>query len=211
MFNLNGLSSMSLNTNIFSLGAVMGTSCSQETIDSINARAGGGSFFNLAGDPFKERFQYYMQNVVEPVRQERYMLANTANALFKPDVIRPINSIASLEAGIPPCMHEAIVYYKPIRQLLEEERIDGFGIKPEDLDDKDPYEEPLKSGCVDIDSSTVDEDGSFTIDWYWSSTDPELTDGELEAIRETREFIDEFLENEDTNFMDFTDYPNLRA
>ena len=205
------ISSLSLNTNILSLGALLGSSGQQAIIDSINERCGGSSFFGSMTDPFRNNFQHFMQQVIEPIRQVQQVLYTTASKLRNPDEFRPIESIKDLEEGIPPCMHLGIVYHHPIRKMLEEERIDGFGIDPNTLCDEDPFERVLENGHVIIHSSTLGENGEYTISFKECSTDPIMSQTDVEALRRTRAFIDEFYQDEITKVSDFTNYPNLHG
>lgn len=207
------ISSLSLNTNILSLGNLLGSNGSQELIQGINSRAGTVNFFsNLEMDPFRNGFQNFMTQVVAPIREVGMVLQQTANKLFNKDVIRPITSVEELKKGIPPCMVEPIIYYAPIRQMLEEERIDGFGIDPKTLNEEDPYESVLASGYVDeIHSTTLNKEGIVEMSFTEKSTDPELSHDDIDALRDTRKFIDAFMKDKKTAHMDFTNYPSLHA
>lgn len=202
---------LQLNTNLLSLGAILGTSGHQDLIRNINAQSGAGSYFGSMSDPFRTGFQVFMSTVVEPIRQVQNTLLGTANKLLKQDVYRPITNVKELEEGIPPCMQLGVIYYQPIRQMLEEERIDGFGIDPKTLWDEDPYESVINSGRAIIHSSLLGENGEYDITWTEKSIDPEMTIEEKYALEMTRDFIDEFIEDEDTKHMDFTDFPSLHC
>lgn len=202
---------LTLNTNILSLGSLLGTNGQQELLNNINSRYGGGSFFGSVSDPFREGFQNYMHQVVEPIRAVKNILHNTVNALMNPDVARAIDSISELERGIPPCMQLPIIYTPIIRQLLEEERIDGFGIDPKTLREDDPYACPLKNGYVELHSSNLGKNGEYEIVFCHDTSAPELSDEEIQAIRSTREYIERFYHEEATRNMDFTSYPDLRC
>lgn len=205
------VSQLSLDSNILSLGAMLGTSGSQDLINNINSRCGGGSFFSEIADPFRQGFQNFMTQIVEPIRKVETALHSTAKALFCKDVYRPITSIKDLEKGVPPCMFSSIVYHAPVRKLLEEERIDGWGIKADDLEEGDIYANVLENGHVRFDSSTLDKNGEITIHFKESTEDPEVTYEDVQAIRATREFLDEFMSDEITSAIDPTAYPNLHA
>lgn len=202
---------LSLGNNIFSLGAVLGTNAQQQLVDNINKQCNGSSFFGSITDPFRTGFQNFMATIVEPIRAVQVQLSNVARKYIQQDYFRPIDSIEELKKGIPPCMELPIVYYQPIRTMLEEERIQGFGIDPSTLADEDPYESLLKSGKVMIHSTLVGKNGEYKIEWIEKSNDPELTFEEKIALDVTRQFIDDFLSNEDTSSMDPTDYPSLHS
>lgn len=203
---------MTLDSNVFSLSSIMGTSSQQSVIDAVGARCGGGSFFNTNQDPFRTGFEHFMQQVVLPTQQVKITLANTAKSIMMDDRIRPINSLEALSAGIPPAMYMPILYYAPIRALLEQGSITGFGIRPEDLEEEDPYEIPLANGYVRELRDAVDDDGlEIQFCEVLSSDAMDLSDDEIDDIQETRDFIDKFLSDEDTAYMDFTDFPDIRC
>ena len=206
------ISELSLNSNLFDLSNLLGAgSCTQDLLQQINRRAGNGSFFGSAEDPFRTGFQTFMQQVVEPIRQAGLILQKTADQLFMKDEYREITSIQELERGIPPCMQYGIVTYQPVRAMLNEDRIDGFGIDPNSLPAEDPFKRICESGKVTIHSSTVKEDGSYEVNYDWCSADPELTPEQAMALDLTREYIDVFFQGEDTRHLDFTDYPSLHG
>ena len=151
-----------------------------------------------------------MNQVVEPIRQVGAAVANVAQKLFRKDEIRPLTCEDDLR-WIPPSMHLPIIYFKPIRQMLEEERIEGFGIDPATLCDEDPYEDLCKSGVVNIHSTWLEKDGSYQLNFYESTVDPDLTPEQIAAIRSSREFLEEFINNSLTEHYDPTNYPAIHS
>lgn len=200
-----------LDNNVMSYSSIMGSTGSQELIAKINAAAGTGTHFDTDDDPFRSDFAYFKEHVVEPIRATSRRVASVAERLIQLDAMRPLVTADDLKA-IPPSMHLPIVYFKPIRKMLEEERIDGFGIDAKNLDDEDPYELPCASGYVTFDSETLAKNGGkLTIHRYETSHDPELTHDEIVAIRETREFLNEFVQDDATSHFDPTCYPALHC
>ena len=202
---------VSLDSNVLDIGALLGTSGRSELIQEINSHCGGGSFFGSEMDPYRDSYNVFMQTIVEPIRQARTGLQQVSSSLNKVDQYRSITNLEELERGIPPCMRMGILTYAPIRKQLEEERIDGFGIKAEDLPDEDVYGRLISNGQVEIHSSTLDKDGKIDVKWEFSTDDPEITRDELDMLEDTRTFIDKFMSDEDTKYLDFTDYPNLHS
>ena len=47
--------------------------------------------------------------------------------------------------------------------------------------------------------------------YTYDSTDPELTPEQAMCLTETRDYLRDFMEDENTKFIDPTDYPNLRG
>ena len=202
---------LSLNTNILSLGGILGTTGSQQLINNINAQCGGASFFGSDLDPFRSGFHSFMTQIVQPIREAQVTLSNATHAMLNPDVYRPIDSVEELEKGIPPCMQLGIIYHPPIRKMLEEERIAGFGIDHKTLMKEDPFANPLKSGYIELHSTMLGPNGEYTIEFIDSTDDPPLSFKDKEALRATREYIDRFLQEELTRETDFTNYPNLHG
>lgn len=205
------LEALTLNTNLLSLSSLLGTDSSQRVLNEINARSGGNSFFNSVSDPFREGFNLFMQNVVTPLRELSQVAKSTATKLFSTDVARPIMSLEELKKGVAPCMQLPIVYYAPIRQMLEEERIFGYGINPRTLEDTDIYEPHIESGHVGLSAEDLPKSGEITIRFHYDSSDIDLSMEDRQALRETRRFIDEFMTDEDMKCLDFTDPDNLHA
>lgn len=205
------LQSLSLDTNLLSLGAILGTSGSAELISNINQRCGSGSFFGSMEDPFRTGYQAFMTKIVEPIRHVQQTLFSTAKSLFHKDVYRPIDSRKELEKGIPPCMQLGIVYYAPIRRMLEEESIDGFGIDIKTLREGDPFEPVLNSDYIELHSDVLRGKGDFDMFHYEYSDSPELSDDEIIALRKTREYIDRFIVDDETQCFDFTSFPDLHS
>lgn len=203
------LQDLSLNTNLLNLGALLGTGGRQELIDSINARCGGASFFGTMQDPFRTGFQSFMTEVVKPFQQAGRILAKAANSLMNPDHYKPITTAKALK-NIPPCMRLGILYYAPVRQQLEEERIDGWGVDPTTLEPTDIYEDALASDYVEIHSSLI-SGNEFTISHIENTDGPQLSCEEAEYLRATREFLDEFMHDTETEYYDVTAYPELHS
>lgn len=200
---------LTLDTSILSLGSILGTTGQRDLLQSINSRCGGGAFFGSAADPFREGYRMFMDTVVNPIRNASMVLQNTANALLKPDRIRPIDSVECLREGIPSAMHLPILYHPPVRRLLEEGRIEGFGYEAGWLNEEDPYSNALKSGYVELSLDTIGKNGEYEEIFYEDTYNPVLTDSEVDAIRRSREFLDRFFNDPDTKHIDPTAYPYL--
>lgn len=201
---------MTLDGNLFDISSLLGVRGRQEVLQEINQNT-GGSYFGSADNPFRTGFQNFMRSVVEPIRNTGFAIANVVGNIFKEDKIVPIRNIEDLKKGIPPSMWLPIVYYEPVREMLDDGIISGFGIDPDKLVKDDPYDHICKSGVVEINDDTLNENGEFWLEFTENSDDPELTVEEKLAITATRRFIDEFFADEVTKYMDITDYPNLHG
>ena len=200
---------LTLDSNIFSVSSLLGTNGSQELLRSINQRSGAGSFFGSLSDPFRDQFNSFMSKVVAPIRKVGEQVSSTATLLFKRDEFRAIDSLAELKKGIPPCMRYPIVYFEPIRNMLNDERIDGFGIDPKSLLPNDPYAHLCENGRASSDD--LNDKGEYTLHFHFTSDDPDLSPEEIMDLKLTRDYIKIFMSDEKTRHLDFTDYPTLHG
>ncbi len=189
-----------------SISQILGMGGSGKIVNAINEwceqRGGGTRFAEYSNSDIKDRYKMFYDNIVRPVEtmdwQIRHELANNMM-----DGIRPILSIADLEVGIPPSMHEAILTYAPIRTMLDDGLIGGFGIKPEDLPEYDIWAKLINNGQIEIDHKlVVGEELNF--EWNYDKGDPTPTVDELFAVEQTRNWIDDFISKTD---YDITNYP----
>lgn len=198
-----------LSQNTFSMSALLGGARGVNTLAHSLANGGDMSFLN--GHPLKERLATFMSTVVNQVTDSAEAIGKATKKVFQRDYVRPLVSFDDLK-NIPPCMHLPIVYYKPIRESLEDGLIDGFGIDPKTLASRDIYEEVLKSGFRDdLTTDDFDKNGEIYIHFHWSTEDPELTHEEVEAIRDTRAYYDKFSTDPKTKHLDFTDCTSLHG
>ncbi len=197
-------------------GALMGTTGAAEVIANINKRMGSVGFSSIT-DPFTQGRNMFMQRIITPIREMSNKIKFEMGNLFNeaPKYIA-IDSLKALKKGIPATMFEPIIYYPPVRQLLEEGRIDGFGIDPDKMDDDDMFGRLINNGTIVI--TKDDDDTMFTridekfvnyeMTWDIRSTDLEISDEDLECIEKTRNYFDLFMRDGNTNEFDFTDYPS---
>lgn len=208
------ITNIDLDTTSVSLGPLLGTTGSNELLKAINERCGSGSYFGNtmnqyagAADPLRAIHDTFMQQVVEPIRELKYKLSSVSAKIEGSNVIRPIDTVDELAKGIPPSMHNVFLYAPEVKQMLCEERIDGFGVKYDQLDE-DPYES-ICSSAIEVTSADVANDGSVTMTELVSSRDPLMTDDEKDAIRRTRDFVTDFYNDTKLKVLDITAYPDL--
>lgn len=199
-----------LDTNLVNVSSLLGVRGYQEVLQNINQNA-GGSYYGSESDPFRQGFQTFMTKVVEPIRNAGNMIYNAVSNFIVRDEIRPITNVNELAKGIPPKMQLPIIYYEPVRQMLDDGAIDGFGIDPSRLVKDDPYKDICESGVCDVNIDTIDDNGNYTVEFIHNSWDPDLTPDEAMALTLTREFIDKFLDDEVTKYLDPTNYPALHG
>ena len=167
-----------------SMGAVLGTGHSTAVLQRLRDLSGGSVIFGQEGDPYAERYNFLRHMVDQQLELADRRVSETRKIVLNAEYYYPIVSIDDMyEVG--PAMQEVIVNYAPIRQLLEDGRISGYGINPDNLPEEDVYGRLLNNGRVDKDSKQVV--------WEFASTDPKLTEVDLEAIEQTRGWIDRWL------------------
>jgi len=190
------------------LGNLIGTMVPDEIISNINSKLqnignNAMSVYNYISEEGKK----FISKIVNPIKQQAKMISSAI--LEHADVIKPITCEKDLE-NIPMAMHLPIVLYKPVRDLLEQGRIFGFGIDPSYLGE-DYYGRLIDNGKVeDVLNNLIKEDDKYYVEFNYKfkSTDPDLEIEELEFIEETRNYLDKILKE---TKLDPTDYPNLRG
>ena len=192
-----------------SAGALFGTVGRRNVMDAINNALGSSGFFGSAADIFAPYRSAFMSDIVSPLLRVSEAARNLVVAMVNPDEYRPLVTEADF-AAIPPIMQMPIIMYEPLKRLLMDGKIEGFGYNPAWLPEEDVYGRLINNcRCDDIGAALV-ASGDNRYDWhgtYWS-TDPRLSEDELEAIEETRDFIDRVLATED---YDPTNYPFARG
>lgn len=186
-------------------GSLFGTLAPKELLSQINMDLTNSGFFNSIDDRLSECRQAFITNVIEPVRNIGNTALNIIGSVLGGNRIIPITEEDMLRA-IPTCMHMPILQYAPVKKLFDQGRIFGFGY--DYVPDEDPYGRLINNGtCFDV-LDNMDENDEITLTWEFRSDDPELSFEDLDAIEETRNFIDKFLLESN---LDPTDYGNLRG
>ena len=191
-----------------SAGSLLGTTGTREIIDELNTSLGlNSSFFGGVEDIFRTQRSALLDNTLNPILRANQVVEVATNKLFNNDVIRPIVCEDDL-LNIPPCMHLAILTMPRVKSLLEEERIDGFGVDPKLLPDDDMYGRLISNGRVDDLLDSMDKNGEVIFHWDFYEGDVELTEEELDYIEESRKYINNLL---DKTIYDPTCFPISRS
>ena len=172
-----------------SLGAMIGNTHSSEVLERLNMASGGGVIFGQPGDPVRDRYNHLTSILMDTLSIADDVVTRTRQQIMEPEKMIPITSVEAVQT-IPQCMQLPFVMYEPIRTLLKENRIDGFGIDPRFLPEEDVHGRLISNGKVDISA------GDKEIIWEWRTDDPKLTEDDLDAIEQTRGWIDRWLLNE---------------
>ena len=199
---------ISLDTNLFTTGALLGTSGTSQLIKQINDQSGFNSnYYGTSNDLFGTTYRNFMSGVIQPARQAQVMLQQAQMAVNLPDVSRPLDSVAEFEKGVPPCMYDGILMYPPIRKLAEDNRIEAFGIDVMTYPVEDSYGRLINNGTVVLTADKFQDDGTVEFVWEWKSTDPDITQEALDDLEVTRLYLEQFLNSDDTHHLDPTSLP----
>lgn len=190
-----------------SVGMLTGTTGAAQMLEAINASYGPTSYFDSVHNPYRDIAERWHREVLAPLQATANQLTVVGAALFSPDRIVPLLRLEDF-AHVPASMHLAILTHAPVRRLLEQGRIDGFGYAPEHLPDEDVHGRLINNGRVsDILAHVDPATGYAPLVWHWKCDDPELSIEEIDYIEQTRRTVDRLLAETD---YDPTCYPNSR-
>jgi hypothetical protein len=191
-----------------SIGSLLGSTGSRALIQNINDTLGSSTYFGTARDAYSAIHNAFIENIIIPIKQTAAKILDTTALYFNPDIIKALFTLDDFKR-VPPSMQESIVLFQPVRELLEQGRVTGWGFNPEWLPAEDVYDRLINNGRVpDVLKAEKDEQGRITFTTRHVSTDPVLTHEQIEAIEETRLSILKILR--DTPY-DPTDIRNERG
>ena len=194
-----------------SLGAMIGNVHSQDILTQINARWGTNTVaFGLANDPYKDEYQNFMNLLDTEIRKSDDYVLNTTQRIFNPDIYMPITTAHDL-ACIPQCMQVPMLMMPAMRDMFEQGMIWGWGWNPESLPEEDYYGRLIGNGRAVIVPQAPDATPDY-ITWEYRTTDPDLTEEQLDVIDKSRRWLADMIErelSENGQHRDPTDLSNL--
>jgi hypothetical protein len=173
-------------------GALLGTTGSADLIRTINDSLGCSSFFGTIHDAHTAITNAFIEKVVTPIREMASDLRNLAVAMHNPDELRPLIEPEDFRYT-PTCMQLPIVMYTPVRKLLEQGRVNGYGYDPSQLPTENVYERLVNNGFVADVVEAAGDKHFAPLQWEYWSDDPDMTIEEIEAVQRTYEAIDYIL------------------
>ena len=189
-------------SSIPSISGLLGTTSPQEVIDRINGSMNDGeNYFTSDLDPFRERYQLFINQIVAPLRQTVTELQTVSHATIRPEdfisspQISRITDLPTLKLGIPDEMKLPLLFHPGLYSLHQQGRIFGWGIDPSNLEGwEDPWKDQLEknSGHMTLEEHYNGKD--FVFSSFESYGGIELDEEELKDLRATRNFITELLE-----------------
>ena len=171
-----------------SIGAMLGTTHSEEVLDRLRQQNGAGVIFGQEGDPYADKYNALCSLVHDQFGEADRTIQVIQEVIMHPNTYRAIESVEDLYA-VPECMVEPILMLPAISGLLKDGRIYGYGIKPENLPEEDVFGRLIDNGKVEC----VDGKMPDTYVWHWKSDDPVITEEELDNVKKTREWVSDFL------------------
>lgn len=193
------------------LSVFTGSTGMQDVIEHMNAKwhtQGSGVIFGEG--VFGERYRAFTDLVSNRQSAAIAMVEKTIQSVACPDMFQVIDSREALE-HVPPCMYIPLLTHAPLRKLLEEGRIGGWGVKPEELPEEDVAGRMMNNGRFDTMNKEWMNDPEAGVSYVFKTGDPDYTIEQLNMIETSRWFIDEFLEQSlgpNGDNVDPTDIPN---
>lgn len=184
----------------------MGPSSTVEITQEINASVGS----TFIGNHHDEWDNAFFRHVVAPARQAMEQARYASASLGITDEWVPIETFDQLRA-LPPSMQLPVVMYGPVRKLLMDGRISGFGYIPESIPEENPYERLFNNGTIDnLGALPRDDQGNIPLEfnYEWHCTDPDLSIDQLFSGEALYATLKEWLAETDE---DPTSPPNLIA
>jgi hypothetical protein len=184
-------------SSIPSLGSLFGTSASSDLINQINSSLPTQGVFGSSLDPFKAHYENFLTNIVNPIlaTHDQIQQLQVISITSEEDKIISIYNLDQLQFHCPSMMRLPILMYPPVMQLYEENKLTAWNLDiPKEVREHDIYGEAIKNCVADLDWNEEEGLIGYT---YWESTYPDITLDELEDIQETRDFIDQILEETD--------------
>lgn len=186
---------LSMTTN-FSIGELLGTGGGRQVAENLSREMNGGdvSVLFAANDPLMSGYQTIKKYFVDEAENNLKLVHRSLGVIQANNIgMIPIETEDDL-LSIPECMYMPILTYAPVRELLESNKIYGFGLAPENIPDGDMWGRLAQTnGRVDmIPGEKVPEH----FEWIFKSDDPDYEIEDLDAIDRTRGFIDSWLKEE---------------
>lgn len=167
-----------------SAALMLGTAASAEMSQEVNAYMGS----TYIGMPIDEIDNAFIRNITMPARQAIAIVQTAAVQMNLLDDFIQIETEEQLRY-VPPCMQLSLVMYPPVRKLLEDGRISGFGFDPDRLPLEDAWGRLIENGCTgDLQQLKPDEHGNihFDLEWTWRSDDPDADVHQIECVETLR-------------------------
>jgi hypothetical protein len=198
---------LTVNSGI-SIGDICGTTVNSKLLDFVNTNVFQSDSLLKCKSILDKGQRQFFDNINKSKIKLMNSVKNIKRKLMYSDEIKRLINEQDFQY-VPPKMELPILMYKPVKRLLKQGRIDGFGYNPKALDDvEDVYGRLIDNGKCNNPIEQIEEKGYFVTEHTFKLDDPDLTFEELDMIEETRKYVDYLIKN---TRIDFTDYPNERG
>lgn len=172
----------------------VGNYAPSHVLEQINRDMGAERIhFGSVGERFNSLFNTFDNLFVKTLNTAKIMIDQTKKVIQGTVTMIPILTEDDLYI-VPENMHIPLLAYEPLRKLHVEEKIDGWGVSPDWVPNDDPWKPVLEFGYIETDPITGDLPEE--VFWQWSTHDPELSDSEVEALRESRRYFETMIAQE---------------
>lgn len=172
-----------------SIGQLTNPAVPQQVMDQINSKyLNSGVIFGGVGDAMATAYNNFNQAFTQTAIKTSEILDNVRELVKQKERMTYLYKEESFE-HVPTCMYLPMLTHAPIREWHDNKVIDGWGISPMDIPEYDPYINVLSNGYHEINVGDTAEYDT----WTWATDDPEVSDAEVDIIRESRRFLEAFI------------------
>ena len=189
------------------INMMMGNTGNMSMMKEITSTLNSGSSVMFSHDnPLHQGFQA-VQSILGHIDQGARQIQKTIGMVLQGKPVNHFTPIVDEEQlyNVPDCMKMPILMYEPVRQLWIQGKLQAWGLSPTSLPygEPDPWTRLINNGTVNI---MPGEKIPEYFEWKFTSDDPEYEIEDLNALIETRGFVDWWLKKElsSENPRDFT-------
>jgi hypothetical protein len=193
------------------LSVFTGSTGMQDVIDHMNAKwhtQGSGVIFGEG--MFADRYRAFTDLISNRQSAAIKAVEKTVQSIACPNMFQIIDSQDALE-NVPPCMYVPLLTFAPMRKLFEDGRIQGWGVKLEELPEEDVCGRMINDGRFVSTDEAWRNDPEAGVKYVVKTGDPNYTREQLDMIETSRGWLDTWLEEQlgpGGDELDPTDLPN---
>lgn len=133
--------------------------------------------------------QNFVNKFITPMRNTFNKLKNSIITLQDIDIYKPLICKEDF-INVPFIMYDSILRFQPVRNLHQNDELFGFGVDPSKVLKKDPYSRLIQNGyCSDLLGKLERGKELVCFSHFELIDDPKLSFTDLDAIRDTRDYI----------------------
>ena len=175
-------------------GLWMGNSFTKEDFQQFTGNT-GSTYFSGSN---QEHHRHFFENIVAPAHRMREKLQQVIlqNSNVPLDDYVWFDSVEEM-TYVPECMRLPLLYHPDVRALAQDGRIDTYGYDVSAFTQDNPWQRLIDNGVIKDVTACPMEDNHYvlTFNHEWRSTDPDLTENQLDCIEQMYALITEDLKN----------------